>query len=277
LKENYAGIIRATLLPALGGTALADIDVATVKALFRDMEAADASAAALAKVKTVLSALLQTAAEDPRLPVAFNPVRGVRIGGTRPERRSAITKTEFAKLLAELPAHYRLLARTVASTAIRQEEAAGLQDTDLLVTDAGCWLLVRNVLVETRYPLHHELRAGTKNGTTRRVKIAPGLAAELAELAPGFMFLREDGRHISSDSFRKLVWHPAVKRAGLPATFTPRDLRRCSATWMKEGGADMQVIRERLGHSSISVTDRYLAAPADIGDAAMDALGDVPG
>jgi integrase len=275
-KECYLGILRAALLPELGDTALADIDVPTVKDFLRKMEEAGCTNASVAKTKTVLSALMQTASETPDIPVAFNPVRGVRIGGTRPERRTAISKVEFAKLLAELPEHYRLLARTIASTAIRQEEATGLRDDDLLVTADGCWLLIRNVLVETRYPLDFNLRAGTKNGSARKVKITPALAQELSALDAGFMFLQPDGRHISSDSFRKLVWRPAVKRAGLPTSLTPRDLRRCSATWMKEGGADTEVIRERLGHSSISVTDRYLAQPKDVGDAALLALGDIP-
>jgi integrase len=276
-KENYQAILDCKLLPELGHTALADIDVPTVKAMFRAMEKAGASNAYLAKTKTVLSALMQTASEDPKLPaVAFNPVRGIRVNGTRPERRKAISKTEFAKLLAELPEHYRLLARTIAASGIRQEEAAGLRDTALEITDAGCWLHITHVLVETRYPLEHKLRPGTKTGGVRRVKIDPRLAQELAALPPGFMFTRPDGRHISSDSFRKLVWRPAVKRAGLPAAFTPRDLRRCHATWLKEGHADLEDIRERLGHSSISITDRYLGQPQDAGDAALDALGDIP-
>jgi integrase len=281
-RETYQAILRAKILPELSSTALADIDVPTVKALFRKMEAAGASNAYLSKVKTVLSAMMQAAAEDADIPgVTHNPVRGIRVNGIRPERRQAISKPDFAKLLAEVPEHYRLLLRTIAGSGIRVEEAMGLRDDDLVVTDAGCWLLVRHVLVEVRYPLTHTLRDGTKNGSTRKVMIDPRLASELAALPKGFMFLRPDGRHISLDSFRKLVWRPAVKRAGLPATFAFRDLRRCHATWLKAGQSaggrvDLEAIRDRLGHSSVTITDRYLAAPADTGQAALDALGDIP-
>jgi len=83
-KECYLGILRAALLPELGDTALADIDVPTVKDFLRKMEEAGCTNASVAKTKTVLSALMQTASETPDIPVAFNPVRGVRIGGTRP-------------------------------------------------------------------------------------------------------------------------------------------------------------------------------------------------
>ncbi len=275
-RETYKAILDCKILPELGNEALADIDVPRVKAMLRAMEDAGASNAYISKVKTVLGALMQAAAEDPDIPVAVNPCRGIRVSGTRPERRHAISKDEFARLLDEIPAHYRLLLRTIASSGIRVEEAMGLQDDDLVMSDAGCWLLVRHVLVEVRYPLSFELRDGTKNGLTRKVKINPALAAELAALPKGHMFLRPDGRHISSDSFRKLVWRPAAGRAGLPTAFTLRDLRRCHATWLRVGGADMEVIRERLGQSSVSVTDRYLAQPKDVGHAAMAALGDIP-
>ena len=72
------------------------------------------------------------------------------------------------------------------------------------------------MLVEVRYPLSFTLRPGTKNGRTRRVKIQPKLAAELAAqpVGPeGFLFTEADGLHISSDSFRKLVWRPLSAQA----------------------------------------------------------------
>ena len=65
---------------------------------------------------------MQAAAEDPDIPVAVNPCRGIRVSGTRPERRQAISKDEFARLLDEIPAHYRLLLRTIASSGIRVEK-----------------------------------------------------------------------------------------------------------------------------------------------------------
>ena len=55
-----------------------------------------------------------------------------------------------------------------------------------------------------------------------------------------------------------MVWRPACEAAGL--TDLPRfhDLRHSHASWLLAGGADLQVVKERLGHASIMTTQRYL-------------------
>ncbi|TDE27395.1 tyrosine-type recombinase/integrase [Actinomadura sp. 6K520] len=35
------------------------------------------------------------------------------------------------------------------------------------------------------------------------------------------------------------------------------DLRHAHASWLLAGGADLQVVKERLGHRKISTTERY--------------------
>ena len=214
-KANYDGILHSKLIPELGTTRLADITASVVKALFVRMENEGASNAYISKCKCVLSALMQSAAEAPDNPVTHNPVRGIRVGGTRPQRRKAISKSEFAELLDEVPEHYRLFLRTIAGSGIRVEEATGLTDASLEVTPAGCWLNITGVLVETK-GREFTHRDGTKTHRDRRVKIDPKLAADLQALPPGHMFLREDGLHIGLDSFRKIVFKPAAQRAGLP-------------------------------------------------------------
>ncbi len=36
------------------------------------------------------------------------------------------------------------------------------------------------------------------------------------------------------------------------------DLRHSHASWLLAGGADLQTVRERLGHQSITTTEKYL-------------------
>jgi site-specific recombinase XerD len=51
-----------------------------------------------------------------------------------------------------------------------------------------------------------------------------------------------------------------------------RDLRHAHASWLLAGGADIQVVKERLGHATIATTERYLHTLPDADETALDAL-----
>lgn len=81
--------------------------------------------------------------------------------------------------------------------------------------------------------------------------------------------------HVSRHSFRKQVWYPANAAAGLVPRPRVHDLRHTNASWMIAGGADLQTVRERLGHASLRATERYLHSLPDVDDSALDALATV--
>jgi site-specific recombinase XerD len=78
--------------------------------------------------------------------------------------------------------------------------------------------------------------------------------------------------HMSNDWFRHHVWNPALAAADLGFRVTPHGLRHAHASWLLEGGADLQVVKERLGHGSITTTEKYLHTLPDAGKAALAAL-----
>jgi integrase len=82
---------------------------------------------------------------------------------------------------------------------------------------------------------------------------------------------RETDGHIPADSFRRQVWYPARDAAGL-AGLRVHDLRHAHASWLLAGGADLQVVKDRLGHASIVTTERYLHTLPTADEAALDAL-----
>lgn len=81
--------------------------------------------------------------------------------------------------------------------------------------------------------------------------------------------------HLSRSWFRTAIWAPALKAADLEIRVRMHDLRHAHASWLLAGGADLQVVKERLGHGSIRTTERYLHTLPDADETALDALAKI--
>ena len=71
-----------------------------------------------------------------------------------------------------------------------------------------------------------------------------------------FLFLNKKGARLS----RQSVWEILQvnrERAGLDVSISPHTLRHCFATHLLEGGADIRIVQELLGHSSVTTTQIY--------------------
>jgi integrase len=79
-------------------------------------------------------------------------------------------------------------------------------------------------------------------------------------------------RYVAREWFRQRVWQPAVAAAGITRRIRLHDLRHAHASWVLAGGADVQIVRERLGHASLRATERYLHTLPDTDDVALTAL-----
>jgi integrase/recombinase XerD len=112
------------------------------------------------------------------------------------------------------------------------------------------------------------LRITGKGGKTRIVRVGnkarEALAVYLTHERPGLVtkktsshiFLSVRGGPLSPDRVRQIVKERA-KFAGIDQNVYPHLLRHSFATHLLEGGADLRVIQELLGHADISTTQIY--------------------
>ena len=104
-----------------------------------------------------------------------------------------------------------------------------------------------------------------KGGKTRHVLLSTATWAELVKLrnggdqdAPVFPS-RRGGGHLDPSAAWRIV-RKAAPRAGIEGNVSPHWLRHAHASHALERGAPVALVRDTLGHSSVSTTNGYLHA-----------------
>ena len=72
----------------------------------------------------------------------------------------------------------------------------------------------------------------------------------------GYIFLNKNGKKLSRMGMWA-IFKKYIKKSGIRKQITPHTFRHSFATHLIEGGADLRVVQELLGHSSIITTQIY--------------------
>lgn len=86
--------------------------------------------------------------------------------------------------------------------------------------------------------------------------------------------LTTDG-HVPRSWFRHQIWLPAIAAAGIEFPVRFHDLRHAHASWLLAAGTDLQIVKERMGHASITTTEKYLHTLPGADATAIDLLDQV--
>lgn len=93
------------------------------------------------------------------------------------------------------------------------------------------------------------------------VRGRPSLASQSGTGGPA-LFLNQRGGRLSRQSAWTIL-KKAAERAGIQTEVSPHTLRHSFATHLLEGGADVRVVQELLGHASVTTTQVYTLVTAD--------------
>jgi integrase/recombinase XerD len=156
----------------------------------------------------------------------------------------------------------RALLEVLYSTGARISEAVGL-DVDDVDTHSRSVLLRgkggKQRLVPIGRPAVSALDAYYVRGRpdlARRGKGTLGSSPGRSAPAQGAIFLNARGGRLSRQSAWQVL-QDSAERAGISASVSPHTLRHSFATHLLEGGADVRVVQELLGHASVTTTQIY--------------------
>ena len=93
------------------------------------------------------------------------------------------------------------------------------------------------------------------------VRVRPGLVAKNVK-SESALFLNSRGGRLSRQSAWNVVLE-AAKASGLEGKVSPHVFRHSYATHLLDGGADIRVVQELLGHSSVTTTQIYTLVTID--------------
>jgi integrase/recombinase XerD len=277
--ESYQRDLRrySTALAGRGKSRLGDVtpaDVAEFLAWLREGDTEHEALAVSSAARAVIAVRGLHAFAAAQGLAETDPARDVQ--PPAPPRRlpKAITVTEVERLLAasgpgpDDPAadprmlRDRALLEFLYGTGARISEATGL-DVDELHLDAD--------------PVDPVVRLAGKGGKQRVVPVGsyavralqaylvrgrPALAAGSGwvSVTPAVFLNARGGRLTRQGAWG--VLHAAAERARLPEV-SPHTLRHSFATHMLDGGADIRVVQELLGHASVATTQVYTLITVD--------------
>ncbi|MFB9697559.1 site-specific tyrosine recombinase XerD [Amorphoplanes digitatis] len=258
--DRYLETLAAAGVGDLAAVTAAEVEGHLARLREGDPEHPALSAASAARAVSAVRGLHRFAAREGI--VAHDVSREVKPPAPPKRLPKALDVDQVARLLAvAVPPRDRALLEFLYGTGARISEAVGLAVDDLALGD------------EPTVTLHG------KGGRTRFVPVGryarEALEAYLVQVRPALaaagrgtpaVFLNARGGPLSRQSAWTIL-HRAAESAGLPVegphAVSPHTLRHSYATHLLDGGADVRVVQELLGHAWVTTTQVYTLVTVD--------------
>ena len=145
-----------------------------------------------------------------------------------------------------LPARNRAVLELLYSSGLRVSELAGINTDDIHIKES----LIK---VKGKGKKERIVPIGSKAIDAMKSYIIERMLLKSKERA---LFLNRMGKRLTERGVRRIVVKYA-RALGIHGRIGPHTLRHSFASHLLQGGADLRVIQELLGHSSLSTTQKY--------------------
>ena len=178
---------------------------------------------------------------------------------------------EMPKLSRYLPTVLSLQEIDMLKSVVDLSKADGARNRAIIEVLYSCGLRVSELIdlkLSNIYAKEGFIQVFGKGSKQRLVPISETALNEISmymldrnlwDIKPGeedFLFLNQRGSHLTRQAVFNIIKKSALD-AGIKAVISPHTLRHSFATHLLEGGADLRVIQELLGHESILTTEIY--------------------
>lgn len=253
LLESYASFLRS---PAPEGPSLAPASIARMLAAVRGLHRFWAIEHVTADD---LTRYVTPPKPDRRLPKALSVdevQRLIAAAGMDGDTPSASSSSASSSSLCDV-ALIELLYGTGAR--ISEVVALDVDDVERALGDPALGLrLIGKGDKERLVPLGSYARAAVEAWLVRG---RPALATRAVRATPALLLNERGGRLSRQSAFNRV--RAAAHRAGIVTEVSPHSLRHSYATHLLDGGADVRVVQELLGHASVTTTQIYTLVTVD--------------
>ncbi len=158
----------------------------------------------------------------------------------------AFSLVENPEGIGFIPSRDRAILELLYSSGLRVSELAGLSAEDVNLKE-GLVKVRGKGKKERIVPIGKKAIDAIKTYMVEKVLLKKKESA---------FFLNKNGTRLTDRSVRRIVIKYA-KAIGISGKIGPHTLRHTFASHLLQGGADLRVIQELLGHSSLSTTQKY--------------------
>jgi integrase/recombinase XerC len=158
----------------------------------------------------------------------------------------AFSLVEKPEGIGFIPARDKAILELLYSSGLRVSELSTL-NVDDINTREGLLKVKGKGRKERMVPVGSKAIDAIKSYTVERIAL---------KSKDRSLFLNRVGRRLTERGVRRVVVKYA-RMVGISGKIGPHSLRHTFATHLLQGGADLRVIQELLGHSSLSTTQKY--------------------